>query len=166
LIGFGQWFDCINMVCFLSFEDTSHGYASPLASWFFLLLLTCPLVCWLHLFFFLSRLGIGGYLFYISWNLGLVASWYLWCEVCSTYDLLPLKISALPCTSFLLDIIVVFCISLLSFLCFCHVVRLVVKRCALIDFVDDCFSRMVVKRCFNVFSFKWFNLELWLHLFG
>jgi len=39
----------------------------------------------------------------------------------------------------------------LSFLCFCQVVCLVVKRCALIGFVDDCFYRMVVKRCFDVF---------------
>jgi len=33
--------------------------------------------------------ALEGISFYISWNLGLVASWYLWCEVCSTYDLLP-----------------------------------------------------------------------------
>jgi hypothetical protein len=29
-IGFGLWFECINMGCFLWFEDTSHGYASLL----------------------------------------------------------------------------------------------------------------------------------------
>ncbi|AES99554.1 transmembrane protein, putative [Medicago truncatula] len=33
---------------------------------------------------------LEGISFYISWNLDLVASGYLWCEVCSTYDLLPL----------------------------------------------------------------------------
>jgi hypothetical protein len=60
-------------ICFLWFEDTSHDYASLLACF-----------C-----FFLSRLGIEGHHFYL-WNFGLVASWYLWCEVCSTNDLLPL----------------------------------------------------------------------------
>jgi hypothetical protein len=41
-----------------------------------------------------------------------------------------------------------------------------VKRCALIGFVDIGFYRMVVKRCFDAPSFNWFNLELWLLLVG
>jgi hypothetical protein len=71
-VGFGLWF-----------EDTSHGYASPLALVFVAVHMPCSIQVAFG-FDFLSRLDSGGYLFYISWNLGLVASWYLWCDVCST----------------------------------------------------------------------------------
>jgi hypothetical protein len=66
---------------------------------FFFLWIFVMLHSWKH-WFFLSRLGIGEHHFYL-WKLGLVASWYFWCEVCSTFDLLPLLTMALPCIWFL-----------------------------------------------------------------
>lgn len=173
-------------ICFLWFEDTSHGYAS---------LLVCH-------WFFLSRLGIGGHHFYL-WKLGFVASWSFWCEVCSTFDLLPLLTMALPCIWFFLSRLGIgrapllslepwscmtsfhcrlwlflallfgyhhwFWISLFFLSCASILSSwelLMVKRCASIGFVDIGFYRMVVKRCLVASSFNWFNLELWLLLVG
>jgi len=152
-------------ICFLWFEDTSHGYASPLVPCF-LLLLTCHVVYILHLVFFclgsalegISFLSLGTLvlLLHVIFGVKFVQHmtsfhWRFW----PFLALLFFWISSL-----ILDIIS------LSFLCFCQVVCLVVKRYALIGFVDDCFYRMVVKRWFDVFSFKQFNLELWLLLVG
>ena len=167
----GLWLEVASTwICFLWFEDTSYGYASPLAPCFFLLL-TCPEVYRLHLFFICLDLALEGIFFYISWSLGLVAAWYLWC-VKFIQHMTPFHEDFGPSLHFFsfgyhhwfLDILV------FLVLCFCswwltHVdmlpswmvkrvasvlsnwVLLMVKRCAFYGFLVVCFYRMVVKCC-------------------
>jgi len=61
---FGLWFESINMDLFLYGLKTHHMVMHLHWLLVFLLLLTCPVVYRLHLVC-LSRLGIGGHLFFI-----------------------------------------------------------------------------------------------------
>lgn len=186
-IGFGLWFECINMDLFsmvwrhitwlcisiglplVFFVSAWHRRASLLSleAWFccFMVLLVWSLFnIWppsivdygssLHLVFLISARHWKGTTFIFGTLVLYITSFH-----CRLWLFLALLFGYHHW--FWISLFFLSCASILS-----SWELLMVKRCALIGFVDIGFYRMVVKRCLVDSSFNWFNLELWLLLVG
>ncbi|KEH27887.1 transmembrane protein, putative [Medicago truncatula] len=127
-------------ICFLWFEDTSHGYAS---------LLAC-------IWFFLSRLGIGGHLFFNFGTLVLLLHGTFGVQFVQHMTSFHCKLWPFLALLFLLDIIIDFGYPYSSCLVLLFMMALLMIG----------FYQMVVKRWFVASSSKWLHLELWFPLVG